>query len=390
VNNRIAAIDAIRGLCLINIYINHNSLGFLAKLSPSRLTFCDSADIFIFLAGLSSYLAYVGKSPFAISRATRALVRAVWLYAANLLVILGSFALIFLGTCLIVPADVSALPHTLMVRDGVQRFLWNVVTMQQSVGYSTVLRLHIYQLIMAPLWLWLAARCFWHPIIPAALVWAISGHFGWVARDALTNTQIQLTILPWTLIYVLGISVGAAIQKGIVFERSRLIDWFAISYLVLIPAIVTVGLAINPEIGAWVATRNDHFWIGASKYLQSPMRVLSLMSLAYLFITHRDAPVFRLVHFIDANHPLCRLGRRSLDVFAVGALLAIFNEWSLWGMLSISSPLPRMLLSILWEALCVTVGIVVMMRVADRRRGIFAGRLNSFMRRGQTSASVSC
>lgn len=369
-NQRILAIDAIRGICLINIFINLNALGSLKKLSFSRLAFCDSADIFVFLAGTMAYFAYVGGQSFRFERASGTFTRAVHLYAANMVVIVGSFLLILAGSMIVAPTDSYALPHVLLQREGLFPFLWQVITLQQSVGYSTVLRLYTFLLLIAPLWLWLASKRYWYPIIPAVLIWAIAGHFDLAERDSLTGVRLNLALLPWTLTFVLGMSLGAAIKQNVRIGRSRTLGALAIGYLLLVPLLTTVGMAISSDLNAWVATRNEHFWLGASKSLQSPMRILSLVSLTYLFVAYRDAPILRLFHNVSETNPLSRIGRRSLDVFVVGALLTIFNEWSLWVLLSIESPIPQMPARILWEMLCVTIGVWIMLYVADHRLGI--------------------
>lgn len=377
-SQRILAIDAIRGICLINIFINHNALGSLQRLSFSRLAFCDSADIFVFLAGISAYFAYVGSQSFRFERVSGTFTRAVHLYAANIILMTGSFLLILAGSMIVTPPDAQALPHVLLQREGALSFLWQVITMQQSVGYSTVLRLYTFLLLIAPLWLWLASKRYWYPIIPALLIWVIAGHFDLAERDSLTGVRLNLTLLPWTLTFVLGISLGAAIKQNVRVSRSRVLGAIVIGYLLLAPLLSTVGMGISPELNNWVATRNEHFWLGASKSLQSPMRILSLIGLAYLFVAYRDAPILRLFHSVSETNPLTRIGRRSLEVFVVGALLTLFNEWSMWALLSIESPVPQMPARILWEMLCVTVGVWIMLWVADHGPAILANLKTRF------------
>lgn len=54
---RSTTIDAVRGICLVNIFVNHIENGYLTNLSPSGLGFSDSADIFVLLSGISVALA---------------------------------------------------------------------------------------------------------------------------------------------------------------------------------------------------------------------------------------------------------------------------------------------------------------------------------------------
>lgn len=246
--------------------------------------------------------------------------------------------------------------------------------MQQTVGYSAVLRLYIYLLLTSPLWLWLATRRFWYPIVPATLLWALAGHYGWVASDSLTGIRLNLTIIPWNLVFVLGIAMGAAFRQGVSLKRSKVIDTLAFGYLILVPIVMAIGVENSRELGVWLSERNNHFWFGASKTLQSPLRLLSLICLVYVFVAHRDAPIIRLFYRIDIDHFLCRLGRRSLDVFVVGALLAIINEWSLWALLTIQSPALRTISCFMCEVTFIVAGVRIMLLVADRPHSFFAAR----------------
>ena len=98
---RIHAIDAARGLCLLNIFANHITLGLLPELSPSKIAFCDSAEIFVLLAGVSAFLACGprggGGHWDAATAAQRMWRRALTLYVANLAVIAGSLLVFVVG-----------------------------------------------------------------------------------------------------------------------------------------------------------------------------------------------------------------------------------------------------------------------------------------------------
>lgn len=54
ISTRYHAIDAIRGFCLVNIFITHLSTSMIKEASPSKLGFSDSAEIFVLLAGIST------------------------------------------------------------------------------------------------------------------------------------------------------------------------------------------------------------------------------------------------------------------------------------------------------------------------------------------------
>jgi hypothetical protein len=84
--DRIHSIDAVRGLCLLNIFINHITLGFSKEISFSKIGLSDAAEIFVLVSGISTYLFY---GTFQIEVMTRGLwARAIKLYIVNAAVVL--------------------------------------------------------------------------------------------------------------------------------------------------------------------------------------------------------------------------------------------------------------------------------------------------------------
>ena len=86
----------------------------------------------------------------------------------------------------------------------------------------------------------------------------------------------------------------------------------------------------SPEAAEWIAHRNELFWTGASKSLQSPLRVAYMGALVYACVAFRHAPVIRLLHAAGPESVLARLGRSSLEVFAAGAVMALALDQALW------------------------------------------------------------
>lgn len=317
---RIAAIDVIRGYCLVNIFVNHIVVGVLHRFSPSNFGLSDSADLFVFLSGLSTFLAF-GKLEFAAG------VRALWarsfkLYGCNLILIGATLAALFVLAALAKSAVLQNAPQIdALGSEPWPLAAWHLLTLQQSVGLSMVLRLYVVLMLMAPLFLWLARRRWWLALPPAIGIWLLAGQLRLVDHDSLTGAPLMLSVLPWTVIFVAGLALGAALSQGVRPPRSRLLTGAA---LALVAGYLAVLYALPhwPEARAWVAARDQAFWLGASKSMMSPLRMLHLLALVYLFIAFRDAPVIRLAHRARPTAFLAVLGRRSLPVFVTGAVLA--------------------------------------------------------------------
>jgi len=323
--NRVHAIDAIRGFCLANILVNHMTAGVLHNLSPSNLGFSDSAEIFVFLAGVSTFLAYgdlgFGRTVLTLWK------RAAKLYKYNLMVIAASLAgLVAIAGLVGAPAMLDARFLRVLNETPLGVLVWNIASLRQSVGYSMVLRLYIALMVMAPVFVWLASRRWWWPLPPAAAIWILAGHFGWVDRDSLTGVRLTLTILPWSLMFACGLAFAAGMRQGVRLPRSPLLLCLAVavasSYVLLLYL-----LPHWPHGQAWVAERDAHFWLGSSKTHESPLRLLHALSLVYIVAAFPTAPVIRLIHQVGGDNFLVRLGRRSLPVFSFGAVYALLaNE----------------------------------------------------------------
>lgn len=361
-SQRIAVIDVIRGYCLVNIYINHISAGQLHRFSPSARGLSDSADIFVLLAGVAAFLAY-GKLDMR-AQARALLARATKLYAWNMLLVVCTLA-VLTGLAWIAGADALGQGPKLsaLARAPWPAAAWDLLTMRQSIGYSAVLRLYVGLMVMAPVFLWLAARRWWWALPPAVLAWIAAGQLRMVAHDSLTATPMVLNILPWSLIFACGVTLAAGRAQGVRLPRSRLLAGAALALL--------LGCLILPYVEphwpaarAWLATRDEHFWLGASKSLMSPLRALHLLALVYLFVAYADAPVIRLVHAVRPSSFLAVLGRRSLPVFVTGAVLAVVGDEILtlaqrdWGF---SAPI-----AIGLELVIVATGIAIQWAIATR------------------------
>jgi hypothetical protein len=321
---RRTTIDAIRGLCLINIFVNHIQDGAFATISPSRLGFSDSAHIFVLLSGMSVALAGSQASrrqlPEIVIHLWR---RAARIYAFDLALIVSTLG--FLAAILILRgvAGVHAAETGLLQEHGLPSLLSHAVTLRQTVGYSSVLRLYVALMLLAPFLLRLAGWRFWAPLPPALLLWVAAGQFDLVVSNSLSGAPFALTILPWILVFSIGIAIGQGMVDGVALPRSRWLTGLALvvltSYLVLTVVLVRVW----PAAADWAATRNDTFWLGASKTYQSPLRLLHVLALTYVVMALPRAPLIRLLHAVPRDHVLTRLGRCSLPVFTASALGAV-------------------------------------------------------------------
>jgi len=325
--SRRTTIDTIRGLCLVNIFVGHLQLGELHAASPSRLGFSDSADIFVLLSGISTALAFGRRASGPFPKLLLSLWRrAARIFAFNIGIVVATL-LIFITVIALRGSEQGYADHLRLLREpGLETLLWHAVTLRQSVGHSTILRLYVALMLMAPVWLRLAVWRWWAPLAGAGLLWIAGGHFHLVILNSLTGEPFLLGIVPWTLLFCIGITIGMAMQRGVQVPVTPLLVIPAVAVLLGYLVLVVVVAPSWPPAQAWIASRNEHFWIGASKIYQSPLRLLHMLSLTYLVMALPKAPLIRLLHAARADQFLPRLGRSSLPVFTVGAVGAVLAD----------------------------------------------------------------
>ena len=239
--------------------------------------------------------------------------------------------------------------------------------MQQSVGYSMVLRLYVVLMLVAPFYVWLAAKRYWYPLVPAALLWLVGGHFLLAERDSLTGTLLSMTVLPWQLVFAGGVALGAAIVQRVELPRPRWLVVAAAALVVAGTALLVIAPQASPDARLWLEARNDAFWTGISKSYQSPLRLLYLAALAYSFMALSNAPFVRLLHRAAPDGLLCRLGKSSLRVFALGAILALAVDHLLWNLMAAELIAQGSGAAILVELGLAALALLAMARIAAPR-----------------------
>jgi len=313
---RIDAIDFWRGVALAAILVNHIPGNALGVLTPRNFAFSDAAEIFVFLSGVSVYLAY-GRA-FAEGRAGAAakalLKRAAKLYGAHLALTAAALAFFGLVTAL-TPLE------QLLVEEGgrIEPYLdplsgmIGLAALTHQVAFFNILPLYVLLIAAAPMMLFAAARCRLALLGASLAVYAGAraggvnlppwpGHNGWYFNP-----------FAWQLMFALGILCGAALR-----EEGLPYSWPAHKLAQLASlaaaAVVSDGFGFAPGLVDEAGPYLD--W---DKSNLGSVRILSFLALAYA------------VHFSGLTASLretrlwgyfSRLGRNALTTFCFGSLLS--------------------------------------------------------------------
>jgi hypothetical protein len=307
-------IDACRGIALWCIFLNHvpNNIG--SWLTLRNYGFSDSAEVFMFVSGVTCALAY-GQAR---SRDgwNGVIIRTLWrswdIYAAFLLLTLACAIMVYLAG----GGQLADESNTRILLEQPGATLAHAAILQYRPVNTDVLPLFVlYHLLFAPL-LWLLLRAPNATLGASLLLYSLVHVFGWTI-PAWPNSHWFFNPLAWQLLFVLG--------AWWIIEGNRLRPWVtsrtalvaAVLYLMFSLIIALSGSINPPEALAKLVYQAD-------KSNLDPLRVLNFLALAILAVwfVPRDwrgltKPVMR---------GAIRCGENSLPIYCLGVLLTFASQ----------------------------------------------------------------
>jgi len=311
-------IDFFRGLALIIIFINHTPGNIVGMFTPRIYGLSDAAEIFIFLAGLSSVMAF-GRSfdragfPAGVGRVTQR----VWqLYRAHIGLFIAVCGIILAANRLFAEPDYIS-------RLGIGRFfqdpggsLLDLLSLHYVPNYFDILPLYMVLLAAIPVMVLLSR-------ISPALVVSISAFLyvgavadGWnLVADGTTGRGWFFNPFAWQVVFVAGYGYGAGWFEVPRATRGRITA--ALIYMVFC---AVLALSLVRLDGDLFAGMRDILEPLARKTDLGPLRLLHFFALAYLVVSLlRAAPGLIAPRRAE---PLALMGRHSLSVFLLGMALS--------------------------------------------------------------------
>lgn len=314
---RINAIDFWRGLVLIVIFINHIPGNVFEHVTPRNFGFSDSAEAFVFIAGLSVALAWgarVARRDLG-SVVERAWQRTSLLYTVHLL-------LTFTAIALYANAFVLTGKEAFLLDDGRDVIfeepgtaLLGIVFLGHQMGYYNILPLYILLVFLAPFILLAAWR---NPLVTLMVSFAI------YVIAQLPQVNLPSWPLPglwffnpfaWQFAFVSGMVVGVLARRdGLRVPASRPLMTISAVFVVLAAIVATNALGLVPGLFTAVYELG-----GFDKTDMGVMRFAHFLALAYLLTQLRVGD--RLLRF-DWGRALALMGRHGLAIFSLGSVLS--------------------------------------------------------------------
>ena len=312
-------IDVCRGIALWWIFLDHvpNNIG--SWLTPRNYGFCDAAEIFMFISGVTCALAYgrarqregwsgmIGRS-----------LRRGWdIYAAFLLLTLACTVLVYLaGNDRL--ADES---NTRILLDHPGATLAHAAILQyRPVNTDVLPTFVIFHVLFAPL-LWLLLRAPNVTLGVSLLLYALVHIFGW-SVPAWPSGAWFFNPLAWQLLIVLGAWCVIGGERVWPWVTSRTTLTLAVVYLVF-GLVLTLSCSGKPLVPQNLTT----LLFPLDKSNLSPFRLLHFLALAIVvlrFVPHDwrglSTPVMRCARCCGEN---------SLPIYCLGVPLALASHLTL-------------------------------------------------------------
>lgn len=308
-------VDALRGVALAMMFVDHIPDNLLNRLTLRNLGFCDAAEIFVLLAGFASMLAYGrGFSRDGVRVAIgRVLRRCAKLYIYQVGMLLVSIAVITQWRKYH-PVPVDFLEPELA--HGFES-LWRAMLLQALPGNLNILPLYIVLLLMFPL-IYLVSR------FGVGIALAVSGAV-WVVVNLDPRLNLPNWLDPdgwyfdpfaWQFLFTLGAMAAIVTQaRGGDLPRWRWLVAAAWAYLAF------SALQSFPW-SQWKLPNLSPFDIDPpQKTPLSPLRLIDVLAIFYLVLS---SPRLAQGASTRAGQVLAVLGRHSLEVFSAGTLLDLF------------------------------------------------------------------
>jgi hypothetical protein len=311
---RDSRVDALRGVALIMIFIDHVPGNLLSLVTMRNFGFADAAELFVLLAGFASMVAYGGS--FArdgvLTGLRRVLLRCLRIYLFQALLLLA--VLVVVGAWLrnfgIAPESGAPFVHSGLTG------LRHGLTLQALPASLNILPLYIVLLALFPLIYGLITTSPIVAFVASGALWV------WVNLDPSINLTNWLDgrgwffdPFAWQFLFVIG-ALGALLLRRYDGNLPRPLWLRTAAWGYLGFALIAVA-----PWDSWGWSSLHPIALDApDKTVLAPLRLLHVLAIAVLAL---GSTWFRALAERPALRLLVVCGRNSLEVFALGTMLAM-------------------------------------------------------------------
>ena len=316
-------VDFFRGVALWWIFTDHIPDNWLNQFSLRNFALCDSAEVFVLLAGYGAGLAYgrsMDRNGWVYAAADTAK-RAWTLYIAHIFLFVVFAAQVSYSATLLDRADYLDEIHLDVLGEEPYRAMLEALMLHFQPAYLDILPMYVALLLLfavvMPLLRW--------PHILALLSFGLyaTARIAGLNLPSITGNGWYFNPLTWQLLFILGaiMAYAPAEHPG---RRLRLamdgLSWLVIVFGVLMQFIIWP----HPEITGHLPARLARALLSVDKGGLHPFRLLSILSLVWVVSRLIPAGARWVSSRWAAPFVLC--GQHSLPVFCSGIFLSFLGR----------------------------------------------------------------
>ncbi len=321
-NDRDYRLDFCRGVALILIFIDHVPGNPASHWTLRKWAFCDAAEVFVLISGISSYLAYgskldktglLGCSKAVAQRLTR-------IYGAHLLLFFSAAIFVRIASIYFARVDYVDFLQVKHLFADPRHYIPAALTLSYLPKYLDILPLYLILLAAAPVIIYVVKRDPWIALIGSGLIYLIVRMNGFNLSAGHDGLGWNFNPFAWQFLYTIGIVTGHFSKVG--FQAGSARDRYQWAWFTLAAGFTMFALlAAAPWTGSEEsrALFSLYLW-PAEKTFLSPLRVANVVALLYLFafFVPKQAKFFST----RAAGVFLACGRNSLPVYGVGVVLS--------------------------------------------------------------------
>jgi hypothetical protein len=321
-------LDFFRGLALIIIFINHMPSNPWFWYTPSRFGLSDAAEVFVFLSGYASAIAY-GRCFQRVGLwlgSVRILHRCGQIYSAHLTSFLLLAMICVIGNRLIPETDDIQRLNIAYFFDNPHQAVFDLFTLKYIPNYFDILPLYLVLILWVPMMWGLARLHCMVALSTSVLIYYVALQFHWeLTADPINGRAWYFNPFNWQLMFFTGFGFSANWLKRPVRH------W---GLIVICAAIILVSIPLGHEntyqnVAFWGELRSSLEPLLDKSHL-GLLRWVHLLALAYLMNQlFKWQPQWLM---IKASSLIIKMGQQSLPMFlctmSLSYICGIALDWS--------------------------------------------------------------
>ncbi len=315
-------LDFCRGLALIIIFIDHVPGNPLSNWTLRKFAFCDAAEVFVLISGISSYLAYSGKLEREGFLRCSGTIGRRWIkiYYSHLLLLFGVALALLLSAWWLDRPEYLDFLRMRWLFDAPRDAIFAAVTLRFLPNNLDILPLYLILLALAPGVIWMVKRDMRVALGASLAIYLLTRWAGFNLPAGNQGEVWYFNPFTWQLLYVIGITLGYVSKtKPIKVSASARTMIVAAAIAFTSFAVVMAAPWRNAAVGLGLFNPPIYLW-PADKTLLAPMRIINVLALLYM-VAYFVAPQAGWLRSRIAA-PFLACGRHSLPVYGAGVLLS--------------------------------------------------------------------